>query len=144
MSALTLLGLAAAAAAALGLWYFRPEGRPLDNLDMDSPFTGIPGSWPQTPRRGGIRRNGAHPRKRTVAFDLDQNTTKEVSRWFTKEFKHRRRGWKVTFDAEYILEVDRWLSPQGHRQFSFPVTTWPRNLPSFIGQEDEDGDLAMD
>lgn len=77
-----------------------------------------------------------------MRIDLSLNQVKEVDRWFDRSIhKHHEKRFGIVPWPTEVAIVSRWIEPHGFTQRSFPKTSYPRDVPPMV--EDDDGDIEM-
>ncbi|MCJ1271035.1 hypothetical protein MMC22_010934 [Lobaria immixta] len=121
----------------------RPWAKQEQSLDEELGFSApaLESSTPALeppPREQREKRKG----KKTVAFAEELNEVYEVEYWFDPRIhKHREVRFRFCEDVT-VVEVFRWIVPDGHNQLHFPRTKWVRDVPDW-SVEDQDGDVEM-
>lgn len=118
--------------------------RPPADRSLAGPF-----SHPSPPRATGATATGKKGGKKSVGFALEKNEIFPVDRWVDPAVhvhgqRDERRGCIVDFaeEVEYLVDLERWIVPDGRNQIHFPRTKWVRDVPD-ADLEDDDGDLVM-
>lgn len=110
-------------------------------LELESPDTSFgasaltlssPSPSPPPPKRKA---------KKSVAFAEDLNEVHVVENWFDPSI-HKHREIRFRWGIWEMIEVSRWIEPDGHNQLHFPRTKWVRDVPDW-SVEDQDGDVEM-